>query len=82
MTPLEQYLADEKLTQEQFAGMVGTTQGTVARFLPRGSRPPLRRPGLDLALRIERVTEGRVPVECWANDVEPDGDAPTVTAAE
>lgn len=72
MTPLEQYLADKGLTQEQFAAKVGTTQGTIARFLPRGERPPLRRPGLDLAVRIERETDGRVPVECWATDAPPD----------
>jgi len=82
MTPLEQYLADEQLTQEQFAALVGSTQGTIARFLPRGSRPPLRRPSLDLAVKIERVTNGTVPVECWATDAGSYDDASPPVAAE
>jgi hypothetical protein len=65
MTPLERYLTDHKITQEEFAAQIPCRQGTISRFLPQGDRPPLRRPGLKMAARIEEVTSGAVPMSSW-----------------
>ena len=48
-------------TRQQLADELGIVRGSVDR-LCNG----LRRPSLDLALKIEALTEGEVPVSYWA----------------
>lgn len=57
---LQQYLDAKKITQGQFAAMIGTHQGTVSK-LCKG-----RRPSWDVAAKIAAVTDGAVPVSIWA----------------
>lgn len=64
MMMLSQYLDAENITQAQFAERIGTTQGTVSKLCAG------RRPKWDLALRIERATDGGVPVSIWAHQQE------------
>lgn len=59
MMTLTQYLSDQKLTQAEFAAMIDATQGTVSKLCAN------RRPSWDLAMKIERVTGGKVPVSVW-----------------
>ncbi len=60
MNTLSQYLADHGVTQSEFAERVGVKQPTISRLLkPRG------RPGVDLAIAIERETGGKVPALSW-----------------
>jgi transcriptional regulator with XRE-family HTH domain len=61
MSPLSAYLLDNGESQTEFAARVAVTQATVSR-LCRGAM----RPSLNLALRMERATEGMVPVGSWA----------------
>jgi transcriptional regulator with XRE-family HTH domain len=65
MTPLERYLAEHELSQEEFAARIPCKQGTISRLLPQNGRPPLRRPSLKLAARIQAVTNGAVPMGSW-----------------
>lgn len=62
---LASWLKKRDCSHEQFAEMVGAHRTQVFRAV-RGKR----RPGLDLAVLIERVTGGAVPVESWT-DVPP-----------
>ncbi|MBT0778036.1 helix-turn-helix transcriptional regulator [Paracoccus sp. pheM1] len=64
MTMLEHHLRASEETQAQFASRIGVRQGTVSKLM-RG----LVTPSLKLAQRIERVTNGAVPVSSW---VDPD----------
>lgn len=63
MTELSQYLTKNKIRQEDFAELVETTQATISR-LANGSKSP----SAQLALRIQRATDGAVPFECWFDD--------------
>ena len=60
MSTLASYLERTGTTQAAFAEKVGLTQATVSK-LCRGAT------GISLAaaIRIERVTEGQVPVAAW-----------------
>lgn len=64
MTKLASYLhsgsLDTKVTQAEFARMVGADQSTVSQWC-NGER----RPGLRHALAIERVTHGAIPAAYW-----------------
>jgi hypothetical protein len=61
MMTLDQYLTLTKITQADFASMVLTHQGTISK-LCKGKRP-----GWELARRIEDATKGAVPVAVWAS---------------
>lgn len=63
MKSLADYLTDTGMTQSEFAAKIGADVSVVSRFA-RG----LARPGLDLAVKIERVTRRAVPVEIWLRD--------------
>jgi transcriptional regulator with XRE-family HTH domain len=63
MTKLSQYLEQGKLTQGAFALRLGVTQATVSRLVSGKAKP-----GLELAVAIERTTGGKVPVGAWAMD--------------
>lgn len=61
MMTLTQYLEAEKLTQAQFAAIVGMNQGTVSK-LANGEQFP----SWEAAKKIAAATDGMVPVEIWA----------------
>lgn len=65
---LKSYLDTADVKQAEFAALVGVTVPTISK-LANG----LMRPSLVLALRIERATDGKVPVESW--DAQPKADA-------
>lgn len=57
---LKAYLAATQEKQSDFAARVNTTPATVSRIIAGTLRP-----ALDLAHRIERATDGKVPTEAW-----------------
>lgn len=57
---LKTYLEAEKVRQAEFAELVETTPATISR-LAAGTM----KPALELAHRIERATNGKVPTETW-----------------
>jgi hypothetical protein len=59
-TLLARYLARQKLSYPAFAQMVGADRARIHRCA-RGER----KPGLLLALAIEKATDGAVPVSSW-----------------
>lgn len=61
MNTLYTYLAREGITQEKFADMLGVSQSLVSKY-----RSGTRTPSLATALKISRLTDGQVPVECWS----------------
>ncbi len=63
MSTLHAYLSRRGITQEQFADEIGVGQAMVSK-LARG----LARPSIDVAIAIERVTEGAVPATSWGKD--------------
>jgi len=63
MEQLAQYLAHSGKTQSAFADEVGVHKSVMSRFLSRAARP-----GRDVAVRIERITGGAVPVAAWSLD--------------
>ena len=60
MASISQYLEAASLTQAAFAQQLGVTQGTVSKW-----KAGEKRPGLDMALKIEAATSGAVPVASW-----------------
>ena len=62
MEKLAQYLADSGKTQSALAAEVGVDKSVMSRFLSR-----LAKPGREVAVRIERVTLGAVPVASWSD---------------
>lgn len=69
MTKLACYLDAEGINQKDFAALLGVAQGTVSRIASGAKRP-----GLALAVKIESLTEGKVPVASWVElPVAPDG---------
>lgn len=68
MLKLVQYLAAQKITQRAFASVIGADPSIVSRLV-RGQT----KPGLELAVRIERETGGAVPASSWVAPQEPGG---------
>ena len=64
MSTLRAFLLESNETQAEFAERIGVSQGTVSK-LCKG----LISPSLPLALKIQRVTDGKVTVESWMKDV-------------
>lgn len=62
MLKLQTYLKDSGLTQAEFAAKVGVKQGTISRLV-NGSRAP----SLVTAMKIAKVTRGKVPVTAWGD---------------
>lgn len=60
MKLLANYLTDRQLTQRAFAKLIAAPPPQISMWLSGR-----RRPGLDYALAIERVTEGQVPASSW-----------------
>jgi DNA-binding transcriptional regulator YdaS (Cro superfamily) len=82
MMTLREYLDATGETQQAFAARIGAHQGTISKLCGGPDRPPSL-PGWSMAARIERATEGKVPVAVWAA-VHADGnvDAPTPLQGE
>lgn len=60
MEKLKTHIKKQKMTQSAMAIMAGVTKGYISQ-LSSGKR----RPSLDVALRIDEVTEGGVSVYDW-----------------
>ena len=58
--PLAKYLKKRKMTQEAFSMLTGMSRATVNHLVSG-----YRKPSLELALEIERLTKGAVPVTAW-----------------
>jgi transcriptional regulator with XRE-family HTH domain len=54
------YLKSEAITQAGFADRLGVKQSTVSKWCAGDKRP-----GLDMAVKIEAATGGAVPVDSW-----------------
>ena len=65
MMNLTQYLKAENLTQAQFAERIKARQSTVSKLCTGEKRP-----SWDMAARIARATDGKVPVSVWAEAAE------------
>jgi ribosome-binding protein aMBF1 (putative translation factor) len=63
MNMLSQHLADTGQSQSAFADEIGCDKSIVSR-LTRYEMTP----SLELAVKIERATHGKVPVEVWIDD--------------
>ena len=61
MSELASHLTRTGQTQLAFARKIGVDQATVSRLVRRAARP-----SLDLAVLIERETDGEVPAASWA----------------
>ena len=67
---LAAYLDENKLSCTEFARRLGVEDSTVWRWRESDLNPDSndgRRPSLSLALKIEKLTGGAVPVSCWAD---------------
>lgn len=60
-TPLSKWLDEHGEDREKFAAKIGIVRTSLDRIC-RGDR----RPGWELALKIEKATKGEVPVSMWA----------------
>lgn len=60
MTTLREYAKANGLTQERLAKKLGVTQGVVSSLMTNRNRP-----SLELAVKIERLTDGAVPARSW-----------------
>lgn len=69
MSILKKYRQDAAILQEDFAKLVGVSQGAISKIECGETKP-----SLDLAFTIQRVTNGAVPAESWI--------APTKQGAE
>jgi DNA-binding XRE family transcriptional regulator len=65
MNALKKHLRDEKIKQADFAADLDVKQGTVSKIASG-----VIVPSLPLALKIERITRGAVPVSSWASEAE------------
>jgi plasmid maintenance system antidote protein VapI len=58
---LKQYLTNSNLSYTQFGERVGCTKAHVCGLVNRKSKP-----SLELAARMEKETDGRIPQASWA----------------
>lgn len=66
MATLSEYLKAQQLTQADFAGRIGVTQGYIAKLCASRATPTLQ-----TAHKIEIATSGAVPVATWLTDAAP-----------
>ncbi len=62
MQSLSDYLDEQKISQKDFAALVGVDKSIISKICACKIRP-----GLDIAFRIKRVTGGAVPFEVWVD---------------
>jgi transcriptional regulator with XRE-family HTH domain len=60
MTALAKFLETEKISQQAFAAKIGASQSLVSKIASGAQRP-----GIDVAVRIERATRGRIEAMSW-----------------
>lgn len=63
MSKLRNYRISIEKTQAELAEMLGLSQSFVSKMESGAQLPPL-----DLAVRIERMTNGAVPAASWIDD--------------
>jgi len=66
MMLLARYLKDTGTSQKTFAALAGVDQSVVSRLARQQIQP-----GLDLAFRIEKLTDGAVPAASWVSCEKP-----------
>ena len=59
--PLSVWMAEQKVSQFDLADALSVKQSTISRLCAGA-----RRPSWDLAVKIEQLTHGKVPVAVWA----------------
>lgn len=64
-TPLDAYLKQRRITDAQFASVIGRDRSMVNRL-----RHGTVRPTLELAAAIERETGGHVPMLAWLSEAQ------------
>lgn len=64
MRTLSEYLKDEEISQRAFARVIGVDPSIVSRLVSRSMRP-----SLDLAVAIERQTDGVILAVSWVDPV-------------
>lgn len=69
MNHLAKHLKSINQTQRDFAAKLGVRDATVSAWVNG------KRPSFDLAIAIERETNGNVPVTCWGDAAEHHGAA-------
>jgi plasmid maintenance system antidote protein VapI len=62
-TPLDEFMTDHGVTDARLSEAIGCTREYVS-MLRKGAR---KVPSLDLALKIERFTNGQVPASSWSD---------------
>ena len=63
MKTLASYLSEAGMSQKEFGALIGKDQSLVSRYAAGECTPDL-----DTLVRIERATNGAVPVLSWAKD--------------
>lgn len=61
MSTFEKWLEKNKLSQSEAAALIGTVPSHISRLLSGR-----RKPGLRMALLIEKATGGSVPASSWS----------------
>lgn len=59
---LKQYLVDNEIKPAEFARLIEYDRGNFHNLL----KPDTFWPSLELALRIDRATAGKIPMSAWA----------------
>jgi transcriptional regulator with XRE-family HTH domain len=65
MTKLTTYLSEASISQAKLSEVLGISRSHMS-LLVSGER----KPGLDLAVAIERATDGAVPASSWVDEVQ------------
>ena len=63
---LKEWRERSKLSQAELGVLLGCSQANVGK-IERGEG----RPGVDIAVRLARLSEGEIPVEDWESAAEP-----------
>ena len=63
MENLRKYLSEKKITQRKFADDLDVGQPTISKLLSGDSKPSLA-----LAAKIQKITNGLVPHDCWGSE--------------
>ena len=61
---LKNYLTNLKMTHSEFADKLGVSQVTVTRYVNS-----TRKPSMDMAFKIQKLTKRKVKIEDWFEEV-------------
>ena len=75
MENLARYITGAQISKSEFARDVGISAPYLSQILGG-----IRRPSLDVALRIAAATDGNVPVEAWGSNIAPPSVTPDALA--